>query len=185
MYIYCTKGTSSHGWSALHDTYSPTLLLKWRCKQFEKEKCFWQNHTPSECVNSLCMWSFVTVTTVKQMCFQGTVVSNQWCPRFWTLYNTNFVWRYHVNPIPHSKPFPPQCSKPLGHMGQTRQQVMFFLLTSAFSPYMILSILGLKMDSIQQICQRHQYKTFVRSVALVEIGNKKNIFLQCLMPVHG
>ena len=62
-----------------------------------------------------------------------------------------------------------------GHMGKTRQKVKrprnrFFFLTSACSPDMVLSILRLKMVSIQQIRQRHQIKAFFRSVALVELG---------------
>ena len=63
----------------------------------------------------------------------------------------------------------------LKHMGQTRQEVKrpkkhLFFSTSDCSPDMILFTLRLQMVSIQQIRRRHQFKTFVRSVALVELG---------------
>jgi hypothetical protein len=61
------------------------------------------------------------------------------------------------------------------YMGQTRQEVKrpkkwLFFSTSAWSPDMILLILRLKMVSTQQIRQRHQFKTFVRSVDLGKLG---------------
>ena len=56
------------------------------------------------------------------------------------------------------------------HMGQTRQEVKRQCFSSFFSlahcPDIILSILKLTILSIQRICQSHQSKTFVRSVAL-------------------
>ena len=45
-----------------------------------------------------------------------------------------------------------------------------FFSTSAWSPDTIWIILRLQMVSIQQKRRRHQFKTFVRSVALVELG---------------
>ena len=69
-----------------------------------------------------------------------------------------------------------------------------FFSTSAWSPDTIWIFLRLQMVSIQQKCRRHQFKTFVRSVALVELGYsthlnlaifQKMIFIPCLIPVHG
>ena len=51
-----------------------------------------------------------------------------------------------------------------------QKSVFFLFSTSAWSPDMILLILGLKMVSIQQMRRGHQFKTFVRSVAVGELG---------------
>ena len=53
---------------------------------------------------------------------------------------------------------------------QVKKPRFFFFSTAACSPDMILFILRLKMVSIQEIRQRHQFKKFVRNVALVELG---------------
>ena len=68
------------------------------------------------------------------------------------------------------------------HMGQTRQEVkrqkkQIFFSTSACFADMKLFILRLQMVFIQQIHRRHQFKTFVRSVALVELGYSSHLNL--------
>jgi hypothetical protein len=65
-------------------------------------------------------------------------------------------------------------------MGQTRQDVKMqkkriLFSTSARSADLKLFNLRLQMVSIQQIRRRHQFKTFVRSVALFELGYSSHL----------
>ena len=67
-------------------------------------------------------------------------------------------------------------------MGEPRQEVkrpkkQNLILTSTEYPNMISIILGLKMVHMERIRQRHQFETFVRSVALVELGKNTHLNL--------